>query len=107
MSKTRLIAVRVTPDILESLDEVASNQNISKSVLVRDLLENCHSLYRFLQSERERQKTDRIVLDGNLSQWVLEHMPHDMSEEQVRFIGRVMDHVADMMVTQGRGKTND
>ncbi len=107
MPKTRLIAVRVTPDVLKSLDEVASNQSISRSVLIRDLLENCHSLYRFLQSERERQKTDRIVIDGNLSQWVLENMPHGMSEQQVRFIGRVMDHAADMMVTQGRGKTNE
>lgn len=101
MAKTQLVAVRVTPEILKSLDEVASQQGISRSGLIRDLLENCHSLYRFLQSERERQQTDRIMLDGNLSQWVLENMPPEMTSEQVRFIGKVMNHAADMMSHSG------
>jgi len=97
MAKTRLIVVRVVPDVIKSLDEVASQQGISRSVLIRDLLENCHSLYCFLQSERARQQTDRIILDGNLSQWVLERMPHGMSSEQMHFIADVMNHAADMM----------
>lgn len=101
MPKTRLMAVRVMPDVLKSLDEVASQQGISRSMLIRDLLENCHSLYRFLQSERERQRTDKIILDGNLSQWVLERMPHGMTSEQVRFIAEVMNHVADVMTHSG------
>ncbi len=104
MTKSQLVAVRVTPDILKSLDAVAVQQGISRSALIRDLLENCHSLYRFLQSERERQQTDRIILDGNLSKWVLENMPHGMTSEQVRFIGNVIDHAADMMVSQEKGE---
>jgi predicted transcriptional regulator len=107
MPKTQLVTVRVTPEILKSLDEVASQQGISRSGLIRDLLENCHSLYRFLQSERERQRTDRIILDGNLSQWVLEHMPPGMTSDQLRFIRDVIDHAADMMIAQGKGKINE
>lgn len=105
MPKSQLIAVRVTPNILKSLDEVAVQQGISRSALIRDLLENCHSLYRFLQSERERQQTDRIILDGNLSQWVLENMPHGMTSAQVRFIGEVINHAADMLVAQEKEGT--
>ena len=107
MPKSQLVAVRVTPDILKSLDEVAVQQGISRSVLIRDLLENCHSLYRFLQSERERQQTDRIMLDGNLSQWVLENMPHGMTSQQVRFIGEVINHAADMLVAQEKEKISE
>jgi len=107
MSKTHLVAVRVTPEILKSLDAVASQQGVSRSGLIRDLLENCHSLYSFLQSERKRQRTDKIMLDGNLSQWVLEHVPPEMTSSQLRFIRDVMDHAADMMIAQQGGKIND
>ena len=107
MPKNHLITVRVTPEITKSLDEVAVQQGISRSALIRDLLQNCHSLYSFLQSERQRQQTDRILLDGNLSQWVLENMPHGMSPDQVRFIGKVLDHTADMMVTLEKGKVDE
>jgi len=104
MSKTELVSVRVTPEIIKSLDEVALRQGISRSGLIRDLLENCHSLYRFLLSERERQRTDKITLDGNLSQWVLEHTPPGMTSEQLRFIRDVLDHAADKMSEQEKDK---
>jgi predicted transcriptional regulator len=100
MEKTKLINVRVTPDILKSLDELASQQSVSRSDLIRDLLENCHSLYHFLQSERERQKTDKIVLDGNLSQWILDNIPAKMTSNQLRFIRDVIGHAADIMVSR-------
>ena len=106
MPKTQLIAVRITTETLKSMDEVASQQGISRSALIRDLLENCHSLYRFLQTERERQQTDRIILDGNLSQWILEHAPPGMTSEQLRFIRNVMDHAVDMMSAQEKGEEN-
>lgn len=102
--KSVLIAVRITPEVLKSLDELALQQGMSRSALVCDLLENCHSLYQFLQSERERQQTDKIILDGNLSQWVLEHTPPGMTSEQLRFLRNVIDHAADMMSTQEKGE---
>jgi hypothetical protein len=107
MPKTELVAVRVTPEILKSLDALALQQSISRSGVIRDLLENCHSLYSFLQSERERQRTDRIILDGNLSQWVLEHVPPGMTSDQLRFIGDIIDHAADIMTAQGKGKIDE
>lgn len=107
MAKTQSITVRITPEILKSLGELASQQGLSKSGLIRDLLENCHSLYHFLQTERERQQTDKIILDGNLSQWVLEHTPPGMTSEQLRFIRNVIDHAADMMSAQEKEGGNN
>ena len=107
MAKTQLVTVRITPEILKSLDEVALQQGISRSGLIRDLLENCHSLYHFLQTERERQQTDRIILDGNLSQWVLEHTPPGMTSEQLRFIRNIIDHAADKMSAQEKERADE
>jgi predicted transcriptional regulator len=103
MRKTEFIAVRVAPEVVRSLDEVASQRGISRSTLVRELLTNCHSFYNFLESEKARQQTDKIILDGNLSQWILNHMPESMTPDWVHFLGEVMHHVADEMVAKEEG----
>jgi len=99
--------VRVPPEVVKSLDEVATQRGISRSTLVRELLANCHSFYHFIESERVRQQTDRIILDGNLSDWILNHMPENMTPQWVHFVGEVMHHVAEEMVAQGKGGGNE
>jgi nitric oxide reductase activation protein len=96
MGKSVFVAVRVTPEIAKSVDEVAVQRGISRSALVRDLLANCHSLYSLLESERRGQQSDRIALDGNLSQWVLDNMPNGTTTEMLDFLGRVMQRAAEM-----------
>jgi hypothetical protein len=54
--------------------------------------------------EKARQQTDRITLDSNLSEWILNHMPEDMTPEWVHFLGEIMHHVADKLVEQKQGK---
>jgi hypothetical protein len=44
------------------------------------------------------------MLDGNLSQWILNNMPDNMTPEWVRFLGEAMHQVADKMVTQEKAK---
>ena len=100
MAKSSLIAVRVSDDIVKSLDEVAEKRGIARPDLIRELLANCHSFYRFIELEKARQHTDRIILDGNLSQWILNNMPENMTPEWVRFLGEIMHQVADKMITQ-------
>lgn len=107
LSKNQFIAVRVTPDIVKSLDEVAAHRGISRSTLIRELLAHCHSFYHFLESEKARQQTDRIILDGNLSQWILKNMPESMTPDWVHFLGEVMHHVAEEMVTKERGEGDE
>lgn len=107
MAKNTFIAVRVTPDIIKSLDEVARQRGISRSMLIRDLLANCHALYKFLETERERQRSDRILLNGNLSQWVLDNMPEKINPELLHFIGEVMHHAAEIKTSQEKEGQSD
>lgn len=106
MGRNPLIAIRVPPDVIESLDEVAAQSGKSRSKVMRDLLENCHSLYRFLEAERKRQQTEKIVLDGNITEWVLNNIPDGVTSDLLHFLGQVMHHAADRMgQPQGKGKT--
>ncbi len=98
------ISIRVPPEIIKSLDEVAAKRGITRPDLIREMLANCHSFYRFIETEKARQQTDRITLDGNLSQWILNNMPEDMTPEWVHFLGEVMHHVADKLVEQKQEK---
>jgi len=104
MARTSLIGVRVSDEIIKSLDEGAAKRGITRPDLIRELLSNCHSFYTFIEMEKARQQTDRITLNGNLSEWIMNHMPEDMTPEWVHFLGEVMHHVADKLVEQGKGK---
>ena len=97
MGRNPLIAIRVPPQVIESLDEVAAQRDISRSKLIRDLLANCRSLYRFLEAERKRQHTEEILLDRDVSEWVVDNMPKGTSPDMLHFFGQVMHHAADRM----------
>jgi len=97
MGKNQFIALRVPPEIVKSLDEVAVQSGKSRSKVIRDLLENCHSLYRFLEAERKRQQTEIIILDGNITGWVLDNIPEGVTPDLLHFLGQVMHHAADKM----------
>ena len=107
MARTSLIAVRVSDDIIKSLDEVAVKRGITRPDLIRGLLTNCHSFYHFIETEKARLQTDKIILDGNLSQWIQNNMPASMTPEWVRFLGEVMHHVADKMIAETKEKPVD
>jgi predicted transcriptional regulator len=101
------ISIRVPPEIIKSLDEVALKRGITRPDLIRELLTNCHSFYHFIETEKARQQTDKIILDGNLSQWIQNNMPASMTPEWVRFLGEVMHHVADKMIAETKEKPVD
>jgi hypothetical protein len=100
MAKNPFIAVRVPPYVIESLDQLAAQSKVSRSQIIKELLENCHAFYKFIEMEKSRQNTGKIDLDGNLTDWILANMKEDMTPEWVHFIGEVMHHVADEMVTR-------
>ena len=104
MATNPFIAIRVPPEIIKSLDEVAAHRGITRQALIKDLLANCHSFYKFIEMEKVRQQTDQITLDGNLSEWIMNHMPEEMTPQWVHFLGEVMHHVADKLVEQNQGK---
>jgi hypothetical protein len=108
VGRNPFIAIRVPPDVINSLDEVAAQSGKSRSEVIRDLLANCHSLYRFLEAERKRQQTERIVLDGNITQWVLDNIPDGVTSDLLHFLGQVMHHAAERMSQpQGKEETDE
>jgi len=96
-AKTSFIAVRVSNDVLKSVDEVAAKRGITRADLIRELLANCHSFYQFVEAEKAKQQTDKIVLDETLSQWIQNNMPANMTPEWIRYMAEIMRHVADNM----------
>jgi hypothetical protein len=102
MARNPFIAVRVPPEIIKSLDDVAAQSGITRPDLIKQLLANCHSFYKFIEAEKARQQTDHITLNGNLSKWILNNMPEEMTPDWVHFLGEVMHHVAEQMVAKGK-----
>ena len=107
MAKNPFIAVRVPPYVIKSLDELAAQSNVSRSHVVKELLENCHAFYKFIELEKTKQSSEKIDLDGNLTEWILSNMKEDMTPEWVHFIGEVMHHVAEEMVTRNPKKQDE
>jgi len=107
MAKNPFIAIRVRPEIIKSVEEVAAQRGMTRSALIKEMMANCHSFYRFIELERARQHTDKIILDGNLSQWIMNNMPENMTPEWVRFLGETLHHVADKMIAQAKEKPNE
>jgi len=101
MAKKRVVlSARLEPEFIQALDEVARSQHINRSQLMREFARNATTLYGILKAERERQQTEKIALDKELSQWVLENTPEPMSPELMHFLGEVMHHAAAMKEAQ-------
>jgi len=95
-SEKVVLAARIEPEYIASLDAVAKSQGISRSKLLREFALNAATLYEFLKAEKEKQQTEKITLNGNLSQWVMEHTPAHVTSEFMHFLGEVMHHAAEM-----------
>lgn len=103
-ARKQVLSSRLEGKYIAALDEVAKAQRISRSQLLREFAENAAALYQFLKEERERQKTETIVFDGNLSRWVLEHSPRDVTPEMMHLLGEVLHHAAGMKESQAKGE---
>ena len=100
MAKNTFIAVRIPPEVVKSLDEIATERGITRSALIKELLANCHSFHRFIEIERSRQDSGKVVLNGNLAKWITNNMQDNMTPETLHFIGEVMHHVAEDIAAQ-------
>lgn len=103
-SEKVVLAARIEPEYIASLDAVAKSQGISRSKLLREFALNAATLYEFLKTEKERQQTEKITLNGNLSQWVIAHTPPQVTSEFMHFLGEVMHHAAQMKESQEKGR---
>ena len=90
-----VLSARLEPEYIQALDEAAKSRKISRSQLLRELAMNASDFYGFIMTERERQKSERIKLDGNLTQFVLNHNP-EMPADMLRLLSDVLKHAAEL-----------
>jgi len=88
-----MLAIRMELECIAVLDEAARELKVSRSKLLRDLARNAGSFYQFIVGERLKQQTPNIVLDGNLTNWVLQNCPPGTDSRLLYFLSSVM-HLA-------------
>ena len=91
-----VLSAKLEPQYIDALTKVAKARGLTKSQLLREFAANAESLYEFLQAERRRQQSDKLALDGNLSQWILDNVPYGVTAEMLEFLGNVMKYAAEM-----------
>lgn len=100
-----MISIRMEPECIANLDEAARELKVSRSKLLRDLSRNARSFYQFIVSEKAKQQTDNIVLDGNLARWVLRNCPPGTDSRLLSFLSTVMHLAAEAKeAEEKRGK---
>ncbi len=106
MNKTESILIRVTPEIIEELDELAATRQISRSAVIRNLLTNCKIGYSFLESEWKAQEPKMIELEGQLTAEVIENLPPEYTTPETALtLSRIMRKVAKTLSAEEDKKT--
>lgn len=92
MAKTndKMLAIRIDPETIATLDKAAKELKVSRSKLLRDLASNASSFYQFIVGEKARQQTENVVLDGNLTKWVLQNCPPGTDSRLLYFLSTMM-----------------
>jgi len=91
--KKVMLAIRIEPEHIATLDKAAKELKISRSKLIRDLAKNASSFYQFIVSERAKQETEKLVFDGNITEWVIKNCPPGTDSRLLYFLSTIM-HLA-------------
>ena len=109
MTKTEFVGVRVTPEISDCLDRVAASHRISRSILIRGLLENCDHLYSILKANKEDRQKDREAREKELLTAIKERLPEDLTPAMAEMMGEMMNtvmrQVAEQLIAERDYKT--
>lgn len=102
MVKNRRImcSAKMEPELIAELDKVAKIQKMSRSNLIREFAKNSGAFYDFLISQKAKQQTEMIALNGLLSRWVLEHSPPEVDSKMMYFLGAILRYAAEMKEAQ-------
>jgi hypothetical protein len=103
MAKERVVlSTRLESEYIRKLDEVAKARNISRSSLLREFAMHATEFYDFVVVEKERQQNERIRLNGNLTQFVLDHNP-EVPADMLHLLSEVLEHAAELREAQISG----
>jgi len=103
--KRVMLSIRMEPECIATLDEAAKALKVSRSKLLRDLASNASSFYQFIVGEKAKQQTENVVLDGNLTRWILQNCPPGTDSRLLYFLSTTMHLAAESKeAEEKRGK---
>ena len=74
-SRKKMFAIRLDPEHIEALNEVAKSQGLTTSEVIREFAKNATTLFEIVKQQNERQETERQAFADNLSEWILNNTP--------------------------------
>ena len=110
MKKEKMLTVRLTSDILDSLDELAHRKGTSRATMARNILANCERFDEFLQAETAKGIGNRIRLEEDLARQVQVALSVEVAPAMAPMIAemmrRVMEQVARELSSKGAWNNN-
>jgi metal-responsive CopG/Arc/MetJ family transcriptional regulator len=103
-NKKIMCSVKMEPELIAELDEVAKAHKMSRSNLLREFAKNASSFFDFLAAEKTKQEVQKITSNGILSKWVLEHTPEEVDSKTIRFLEVIMRYAAEIKEAHEKGR---
>ena len=103
MAANRLetLVVRVTPETILALKEIAKERGMTQSAVARYLLENSQTLFSLLESERKALKPEFAALEQEYTNQIIEELPDNYTSDMVRVLSRIMRKIAEKKDASG------
>jgi len=100
MKKEKMLTVRLTSDILDSLDELAHRKGASRATMARNILANCERFDEFLQAETAKGMDNRIQLEEDLARQVQGALSQEVTPAIAPMIAEMMRRVMEQVVRE-------
>ena len=105
--KKVMLSIRIEPELIQSLDDVARLKKTTRSKLLRTLAQNAASFYDFIIAEQAKQKSGAVKLNEDLTQWILEQSPSEVNSKMMRFMSQVLNQAAEIREVQEEESSGD
>lgn len=105
--KKVMLSIRIEPELIQSLDEVAKLKKTTRSKLLRMLAQNAAAFYDFLIAEKAKQKAGVVKLNEDLTRWILEQSPSDVNSKMMRFMSQVLNQAAEIRESREEESRSD
>lgn len=110
MKKDLMLTVRLSADVLGSLDQLAQRKGVSRATMARNILANCQRFDGFLQAETAKILDNRIQLEEDLARQVQGALSQEVTPAMAAMISemmkRVMEQVARELSSKGIWRNN-
>jgi hypothetical protein len=94
-----IIPVRLKRESIEALDRIATIRGINRSAVIRELVNNAGTIFRFLDERREKLSD----LDGDLTEFFLKEA-EDVPPERLEKIARAAIQAAQTLTERALAK---